>query len=350
MYDATKPMVVLRTLALIASVGAVPLETEWTKALDQEIASLQGRFKGRISVYAYDPSSDATYTHDVEKPSYIASGVKVPFMIEVFRQVDQGLLSWDEVLPYEESDIRDGAPKLNRYPRGKGIAVRDLVRIMVQYSDNAASDMLAKRVGLDNVNQGLAAEGLTGFNRLISLLDVRRGVFRELDVAADDMTNLDVRAVRWTWGWQKHVKRFEQIVGLPPGTYSSAQLHAAYARFYTTGVNHVRVDSLGMMMRKMNAGELVSKAASAEMLTIMRGAKTSTRRMLGLLPRGTRVAHKTGSQYERICDYGVIDLPDGQPLIFAACLADGDNRTLAEYTLARTARKAYDVAAAVHRR
>ena len=46
-----------------------------------------------------------------------------------------------------------------------------------------------------------------------------------------------------------------QIVGLPPGTYSSAQLHAAYARFYTTGVNHVRVDSLGMMMRNYHAFE-----------------------------------------------------------------------------------------------
>jgi len=345
----------LQTLMIMVSVGvasptsAQALEAEWRKSLDDEIARLQRRFKGRISVYTSDDHLGIRYAHDVETPSYLASGVKVPFMIEVFRQASQGLLSMDETITVTEASRRDGAPKLKRYPLGTKIPIRDLVRIMIQFSDNAASDMLAHRVGLENVNAGLKAEGLKHFSPLTYLIDVRRGIFRQLDVHADDLDNLEIREVRWTWGWHAHTKVLTSVLGKPVGTYTKSQLHEAYLRFYETQVNHARVDDVGRMMEKMVGGTLVSEEASAEMLSIMRGAKTSTRRMMGKLPRGTRVAHKTGSQWERICDYGVITLPDERPLVFAGCLAGGNSRTLAEATLASVARKAYDLAVKGHR-
>ena len=271
-------------------------------------------------------------------------------MIEVFRQAEQGLLSMDEGLVYRQEDLRDGSPRLRRHPLGSRIKIRDLVHLMVQNSDNAASDMLVKRVGLENINRGLRAQGFQMDNPLISLLDVRRAVFRELDVRADDLTNLEIRTIRWTWGWRSHVRKLEEILGRPPGTYSKNDLHAAYRRFYATGVNHVRVSTLGKIMEALVAGTLVSGDASAQMFKIMSDAKTSTNRMMGLLPRGTRVAHKTGSQWERICDYGVITLPNKNPLIFAGCLADGNDRKLAEQTLAKIARKAYDLARQTYRK
>lgn len=332
------------------STSGTQLEARWRETLDKEIARLNRGFKGRISVFASDAHLAVRYTHDVDTPSYLASGVKVPFMIEVFRQAEQGLLSMDETLTYDESSIRDGAPKLNRRALGSKITIRDLLRLMVQHSDNAASDMLAGRVGLENVNAGLRAAGLMHFNRLTYLIDVRRGIFRELDLRGDDLTNLEIRKVRWTWGWQAHTKVLTDVLGKPPGNYRHHQLHEAYRRFYATGVNHARVDDVGRMMEKMVAGELVSQEASAEMLAIMLGSKTSRNRMIGKLPRGAKVAHKTGSQFERICDYGVIYLPDDRPLIFAACLGGGASRTLAEATLASIARKTYDLAAAAHRR
>lgn len=325
-----------------------PLEAEWTSALDREIAELRRRFKGRIAVYVSDPTLGITYRHDAEAPIYIASGVKVPFMIEVFRQAELGLLSMDETIRVEAADLRDGAPQLGK-AEGRTVTIRELLRIMVQYSDNAASDLLANRVGVHNVNTGLAALGVEGVGRLTTLLDVRIGVFRALDRRGDDLDNLEVRKVRWTWGWKRHLAELERALGKPPGSYTVEQLHAAYDRYYATGVNHAKVEALGHIIERMLAGTLVSPAASAEMLDIMRGAKTSTRRLLGKLPRGTRVAHKTGSQYERICDYGAIDLPDGKPLVVAACLAGGGDRNLAEATLASVARKAWDLGAAAHR-
>ena len=270
-------------------------------------------------------------------------------MIEVFRQEAQGLLSFDDTLVYRKKDLRDGSTQLKRRPLGTRISINELVHLMVQNSDNAASDLLVQHVGLRNVNRGLVQEGFEMVNPLISLLDVRRAIFRELDIRADDLTNLDIRSVRWTWGWKSHVRKFEQVIGRPTGTYNPNRLHEAYRRFYETGTNHVPVRTLGKIMESMLAKTLVSAKASEKMLKIMSNSKTSKHRMMGKLPRGTPVAHKTGSQWERICDYGVILLANKDPLIFAGCLADGNDRTLAEKTIASLARKAYDLAVEARR-
>jgi len=337
-------------MCLLPGIASASTKTErdWKQALDEQIAGLAQRFKGRISIYVSDPTLDVHYRHDASEPIYIASGVKVPFMIEVYRQASQGLISLKDRIPYKSKAQRDGAPRLGRVPLGTMLSVKKLVTLMIQASDNAASDMLANYVGIENINRGMRAEGFRMVNPLVSLLDVREGVFRELDYRADDLTNLQVRKVRWTWGWKSHVRQLEKFLGRPRGTYTVDQLHAAYDRFYKTKVNHVPVETLGNIIEALLAKTLVSEKASQEMLEIMSNAKTSRNRMMGKLPRGTRVAHKTGSQWERICDYGAMWLPDGEPLVFAGCLAGGEDRKLAEATMASIARKAYDLAVRAH--
>ncbi|MEE2902556.1 MAG: serine hydrolase [Myxococcota bacterium] len=337
-------------MCLLPGIASASTKTErdWKQALDEEIAGLAQRFKGRISIYVSDPKLDLHYRHDASEPIYIASGVKVPFMIEVYRQASQGLISLNDRIPYKSEAQRDGAPRLGRVPLGTMLSVKKLVTLMIQASDNAASDMLANYVGIENINRGMRAEGFNMVNPLVTLLDVREGVFRELDYRADDLTNLQVRKVRWTWGWKSHVRQLEKFLGRPRGTHTVDQLHAAYNRFYQTKVNHVPVETLGNIIEALLAKTLVSEKASREMLEIMSNAKTSRNRMMGKLPRGTRVAHKTGSQWERICDYGAMWLPSGEPLVFAGCLAGGEDRKLAEATMASIARKAYDLAVRAH--
>lgn len=121
-----------------------------------------------------------------------------------------------------------------------------------------------------------------------------------------------------------------------------------YRRFYETGVNRAPMKSVGELFEKMIRGDLVSERASEQMLELMTGARTSTHRLLGRLPRGTKVAHKTGSQYLRLCDLGVIFLPDGKPLICTVCTEEGEVPK-AEAVVAKLARKAYDLALAEHR-
>lgn len=322
----------------------------WGRQLEDELAAIRRSFSGVVTLYVADTEKGLVHGHDADKPSYLASCVKVAFMVEVFRQVARGELSLDEELTYGAEDIRDGATVVNPKPIGAKLRVRELLKAMIEVSDNAASDLLAKRVGLENINRGLVEEGFEGFTPLTYLRDVRVGVFREVDVRADDLSAADLRTIRWTAIWEPQVAKLTQLLGRPKGTYTKQHLLDAYDRFYATGVNSARLDTAARLLFAMVRGELVSPEASKEMIALLLNSKTSQRRILGRLPKGTKVAHKTGSQYERICDLGVIWMPDDAPLIFCACVAGGLDRNGAEDVLARLARKSWDLVLPAHAR
>jgi beta-lactamase class A len=205
--------------------------------------------------------------------------------------------------------------------------------------------MLAERVGLENIQRGLEEEGLPGFTRLTYLVDVRRGIFRNLDIAADDLRPIDVRTIRWTPIWEPQIAKLCEMLGKPPNTYDRQDMFDAYARYYETGVNEAPMRTMGLIYERMLRGELVSREASQKMIELMSDAHTSTNRLLGRLPPGTKVAHKTGSQFNRLCDTGIVFLPDLRPLVVAACMENGLVPP-SEENVARLTRKAYDLAIA----
>jgi beta-lactamase class A len=335
--------------AILAGAAEPQVEGSWAKSIGEAAAKLQKKFKGRIAAYIVDPTLGVRVGLDAERPSYLASGVKLAFLIEVYRQAHEGRLSLDEEMVYEQDDVRDGAPKLNPRPFGTKLKIRELLEYMIRFSDNAASDMLARRVGVHNINHGLKSLGFDGFTPITTLIDVRRGILREVDLRADDFTAADIRAVRWVTGWQAQTSKLTELLGRPPGTYKKEDLQAAYHRYYESETNCARLDTVAHVFERMIARTLISPEASEAMLGLLSQVETSKTRILGKLPSGTKVAHKTGSQYERICDLGVIYLPDNHPLIMTSCLAGGDDRNLAEATLAELARHAYDLAVAAHR-
>lgn len=320
----------------------------WTEAMDREIESINRRYSGELAAYVSDPYRGFRYGYNAGKPFYLASGVKIAFMIEVFRQREMGRLTFDEKLTYDADDIRDGAPRINKLKLGTEVSIETLLDYMMRSSDNAASDMLAKRVGLVNVNRGLLEEGLEGFTPLTFLVDVRRGIYRNVDVTADDLSPLDVRTIRWTSIWNPQVAKLNAMLGRPPRTHSKAQLMEAYERFYATEVNNAPMATVGLVFEKMLRKELVSAKASEQMLELMSAARTSTHRILGRLPRGTKVAHKTGSQYLRLCDLGIVFLPDDTAMVVTVCTKGGSVPS-AEDAVARIARKGYDLVVEDHR-
>lgn len=320
----------------------------WAEALFARARRIDERFEGRIAAYVSDPYRGFRWGYNDDVPYYLASGVKIAFMVEVFRQREAGRLGFDETIEYDATRIRDGAPRVNRQRMGSKFTIAQLLDWMMRSSDNAASDMLASRVGLPNVNRGLERLGITGFSPLTYLIDVRRGIYRELDVTADDLSPLEVRKIRWTRIWDPQIRRLEQMLGKPRGTLSRQDLFDAYDRFYATGVNRAQMRSVGLIFEKMAAGTLVSERASDDMIELMSKARTSTHRLLGRLPRGTKVAHKTGSQFTKVCDLGIVFLPDDTPLVVTAC-TDGGGVPDAERAIASLARAAYDLALAEHR-
>ena len=77
----------------------------------------------------------------------------------------------------------------------------------------------------------------------------------------------------------------------------------------------------------------------------MHGCRTGKRRLPGLLPAGSVVAHKTGSlEFGLSADIGIIALgrSGGTVAVAAFVVGSGDTQEQQDYVIARVGRAAYD--------
>lgn len=317
---------------------------EWPVLLQTEMLKQARLFDGEAHVFVKDLQSGERYTYNSATPTYIASAVKVPFMVALFRLIADGRASLDEELRYEADDVRDGAPVFNYLKVGSTVPLRVVLEAMIHQSDNAASDMIVRRVGVENINRILAEEGFTGFGPLTSLLEVRRLVYRELHPRAAKLSAKEIRSIGFAGGFEQRALRVAELVGELPGTYTIPDLDRAYREYYRTGYNSASMDAVGHLLEQIATGKVISPEASQAMVEVMLGTLTGPRRMAGRLPPGTAVAHKTGTQYQRICDVGLIYVAADRPVVFAACTKGGSKKR-AEDLISAVARKTYEVLA-----
>jgi beta-lactamase class A len=335
------------SLARIGAVCAEPLPQflpEWPVLLQSEVIRLTKTYDGEAMIYVKDLQTGARYSHNGSTPTYIASGVKIPFMLALFRLIADGRASLDEEMRYEASDVRDGAPVFNYLKVGTTIPIRVVLEAMIHQSDNAAADMIARRVGVENVNRTLVEEGIQGFGPITSLLEVRRLVYRALDPRVDQLAPQDFRSIGLGRTLEDRVLRLTEVLGEIPGTYTVPDVERSYKDYYRSGYNSASMESFGQLLELLATGKLISPEASQAMIEVLLGTLTGARRIPSKLPPGTPVAHKTGTQHERICDFGIIYVAAERPVVMAAC-TKGSNKARSEEVIASTARKLYELLA-----
>lgn len=178
------------------------------------------------------------------------STIKIPLMIEAFRQIEAGKLSLADRIELTEAMKRPGTGILRSLDAGAMITLKDTLMLMNIVSDNTATDILFDKVGgVDPVNALMTSYGLKA-----------------------------TRATTPSSGW------FAALRAAP----SPAEFHRAGKNAY--GLSSAR--EMGVLLEKIATGKAVSKASSDAMLTMLRGQVYSSR-----LPKyvtGFRVAHKTG--------------------------------------------------------
>jgi len=184
------------------------------------------------------------------KEFHAASTMKVPVMIELFRQAEAGLLKLDEPLAiknefhsivdrsvYQLSISADSDGGIYKNV-GKTMSLLDLNEAMITVSSNFAANLLIERVGVEKIKA-----------------TVRR-------LGAGDMHVL--RSV-------EDQKAFDK--GLNNSTTAAA---------------------LAVLMLRLANGQAVSPKADAEMVAVLKRQKFNDGIPAGL-PAGTPVAHKTGT-------------------------------------------------------
>ncbi len=154
------------------------------------ISELATGLGGRVAVSILDLESGEGLGINQSESFPAASLVKIPIMVEVFRQASEGLLRWDTWVEIGAEDQVTGAGVIHALAPGIRFRASDLVKLMIVVSDNTAANILLDMVGIDAVNETMQRAGLHGTRIYNKLQIVPVGRQGGNVTTAEDMTFL----------------------------------------------------------------------------------------------------------------------------------------------------------------
>nr|AIA12322.1 ClassA_beta_lactamase [uncultured bacterium] len=314
-------------IALAVPVVAAPLAAQGAPKLERQIAAIAPLSGGTVGVAATHLESGRSVFVNADDQFPLASTYKVPIAIQAFKLVEEGKLSLDQMVPVLPTDIHIGSEwnKLFQAP-GVSLSFRNVIEPMLIFSENSATDLALRLVGGgEAVTARLRALGINDMRIDRSTADVIAGPNGVPDVWANGVFSKEK--------WQA-------------GTASVSRARRDSAAYYYANDprDHGSPRAMLTILTRLWKGELLNKANTAYMLDIMYRCETGQGRIKGMLPPGTRVAHKTGTFPGTTNDVGVIDLPDGTHVAIAVYIKKSSKVPGAdlEATIAQVSRAAYD--------
>ena len=98
---------------------------------------------------------------NADEPMDTMSVIKVPLMVEAFRQIGEGKFSLADRYTLKNADKRPGTGVIRSLDEGASLTIKDLITLMIIVSDNTATDMLFEKVGgVEPVNKLMQSYGL----------------------------------------------------------------------------------------------------------------------------------------------------------------------------------------------
>ena len=160
-------LLLLAATALPAAAQCCPAKPQtakrqvlWQK-LQQEIRGVDQQLDGVLAVAVKDLTSEEEFFTNPDEVMPQASSIKITVLAELYRQAQQGKLKLTDEYVVRKEDLVPGSDiMLGLTPGATRLTLRDLATMMVAVSDNSATNVLIDRVGLDNVNSMLEAQGL----------------------------------------------------------------------------------------------------------------------------------------------------------------------------------------------
>jgi beta-lactamase class A len=242
---------------------------EYPTELHARFAELEAKAgASALAVALVDLETGAEFHYHADRWFHAASTIKVAILVGVYGSIHRGellpqsrvhvrnrFLSAYDGTPYRVRLDRDANPDVHREV-GRTLRVSELAEAMITTSSNLATNLLLDLVGLDVLQRTLDAFGLDG-------IDLRRGVEDE--------------------------KAFENGIN-----------------------NRVTANGLNGLLRLIGEERAFSPSLSRDMLGVLLGQQFNSGIPAGL-PRGAKVAHKTGEISTIAHDAGLVYLPDRRP-------------------------------------
>ena len=145
----------------------------WMK-LEKSILDVDRSLDGVMGVAIVDLTDGRKYLLHANDVFPQASSIKICVLAELYRQAQQGKLKLTDLYTVNAADlVQDSDIMGGLTPGVTRITLRDLATMMVAVSDNSATNVLIDRVGMDNVNAFLNAQGLRETKLRRKMMDLK---------------------------------------------------------------------------------------------------------------------------------------------------------------------------------
>ncbi|MFB0519266.1 MAG: serine hydrolase [Acidobacteriota bacterium] len=321
-------LVLLLALILPLSVSSLCIgQAKEVNLLQSQIEKIINRVDGVVGVAIKHLESGEEVQVNEDTLFPMASTFKVAVMVEVFHQIKEGKFGLDDEAEMAETDLHLGSGMLSSLQApGIKLSIRNFITLMMIISDNSAADFLLEKVGVDNVNHRMEALGLTDIH-----------IDRSCHQLIMEYLGIDYQKYK-----DYTLKDLEEE--LSSYDYESPAADEARAKFNREAKDICSPAAMNSLLEKIFKAEMLDRETCDLMLEIMLGCQTGENRLRGILPRGTRLAHKTGTIATTVNDCGIIYLPDDRGHIAITVFSKEvqDETEDMERVIAEVARFAFD--------
>lgn len=266
--------------------------------LQNQLSQIASAAKGKVGVDAVVLETGESVSLNPNDHFPMQSFYKLPISMAVMKQVEAGKMKLEQKVRVTKDDFigrNQHSPIRDQNPNGVELTVSELVRFAISESDGTASDVLMKLAGGPGAIQAYLSE-----------------------LKITDMIVLNT---------EKELGQDQQV------QYRNwASPEAAVA-----------------LLRALHEGGGLSESSRVLLLKYLTESTPGAKRLKGLLPAGTAVAHKTGTSGSRdgvtaaTNDIGIITLPNGKHLAIAVFVSDSPaDEATREGVIAKIAKAVWD--------
>src|SRR5882672_2910561 len=209
-------------IAVAANLAIAQTPAPSTSSLDTPVRAEITPFKGKVYLFAKNLDTGTTYSFNGDERVRTASTIKVAVMIEAYTRVAEGRAKWTDELVLTKAARYGGSGVLPELADGLRLTLRDCVNLMMVVSDNTAANMVLDYLTTDAVNARMNSLGFKSTR-----------IMRRIGSGGESREGKDPDNKRFGLG-------------------------------ATTPREMVRI------LEKLDAGEIVNKAAAKEMIALMK--------------------------------------------------------------------------------
>jgi len=266
--------------------------------LRKQLLKIASAAKGKVGVMAVVLETGESVSLNPQDHFPMQSVYKLPIGMAVMKLIDAGKINLDQRVKVTKDDFIGRAahsPIRDKFPTGAELTVSELIGWMLRESDGTASDVLMKLIG-----------GPPSVQAYLTELGIKELIVRDTEKAfAQDHT---LQYLNWT---------------TPEAAVS--------------------------LLRALSERRGLSAQSQALLMKFMIESTPGAKRLKGLLPEGTIVAHKTGTSgtdggvTAATNDIGIITLANGRHLAISVFVSDSPaNESTREGVIAQIARAVWD--------